>query len=194
MPHKDLKAALKGYPKEVILKNGTGVTLRPLGPGDEKGLFNMFERLSEDELWFLNHDVSDPKLIDAWIRDLDPDRVVSIVAILEGKFIANSVLMMKTYGAKGHIGKVRITVVPSFRENRLGTWMLFDLVNLGMDIGLQILVIRLVEDMDASVIHSVKKIGFVEEFLLKNYFLDKEGNPHNLITLTKRLSTEWGDF
>lgn len=194
MLHKDLKAALKGYPKEVILKNGTGVTLRPLGPGDEKGLFQMFKRLPEQELWFLNHDVSDQKLIDAWIRELDPDRVVSIVAILEGQFIANSVLMMKTYGAKSHIGKVRITVVPSFRENLLGTWMLLDLVNLSMSIGLQMLVMRLVEDMDASIIHSVKKLGFVEEFLLKDYFMDQEDNPHNLITLTKRLTTEWGDF
>ena len=44
---------LKGYPKEVILNDGTGVTRRPLGAGDEKPLFEMFKRFSEDELWFL---------------------------------------------------------------------------------------------------------------------------------------------
>ena len=79
-----LENVLKDYPKEVILKDGTGVTLRPLRDGDQDSLFAMFECFPKDELWFLNHDVNDPRLLDRWIRNLDSNRVVSILAILEG--------------------------------------------------------------------------------------------------------------
>ena len=188
------KNLFSDYPKEVILKDGTGATLRPLRNGDEKALFEMFERFSEDDLWFLNHDVSDPKLIAQWIKDLDLNRVISIVALLEGQIIANAVLMLKRYGAKSHIGKVRISVDPRQRDKRLGTWMLLDLVNLAIDMGLKMLVMRLVQDKDAGVINGIRKLEFLEEAVLKNYLIGREGNPHNLVVMTKRLPTECYNF
>jgi ribosomal protein S18 acetylase RimI-like enzyme len=179
------------YPKEVILKDGTGVTLRPLKHGDENALFEMFKLFSKDELWFLNHDVSDPRLFEDWVKGLDLNRVVSIVALLEGRIISNGALMMKQFGAKSHIGKVRIAVDPSFREKRLGTWMLLDLVNVSMAIGLKTVVMRLVQERDASLMNAVRKLDFTEEAVLENYVLDRGGNPCNLVIMTKRLPTEW---
>ena len=190
---RDFSELLKDYPKEVILKDGTGVTLRPLKDGDENTLFKMFRRLSVDDLWFLNHDVSDPGLIADWINNLDPNRVISIVALLEGRIVGNAVLMMKRHGAKSHIGKVRISVDPGFRDRRLGTWMLLDLVNLSMAMGLQMLVMRLVQDRDASLINGVRKLGFIEEAVLKNYLMGGEGQAHNLVIMTKRLPVECYD-
>ncbi len=189
-----LANVLKDYPKEVILKDGTGITLRSLADGDQDALYGMFHRFPKDELWFLNHDVNDRALIDQWIGNLNSRRVVSIVALLEGRVIANAVLMMKGYGAKKHIGKIRIAVAPDMREKRLGTWMLLDLINLGVAIGLRILVMRLIEDRDIDVIQGVKKLDFVEQAILKDYVLDMEENPHNLVILTKRLHTRWDDF
>jgi len=190
---RDFSELLKDYPKEVILKDGTGVTLRPLKDGDEDALFKMFRRLSVDDLWFLNHDVSDPGMIAEWINNLDPNRVISIVALMEGRIVGNAVLMMKRYGAKSHIGKVRISVDPGFRDRRLGTWMLLDLVNISMAMGLQMLVMRLVQDRDASIINSVRKLDFIEEAVLKNYLIGGGGQTHNLVIMTKRLPVECYD-
>ena len=190
---RDFSELLKDYPKEVILKDGTGVTLRPLKDGDEDALFKMFRRLSIDDLWFLNHDVSDPEMIAEWINNLDPNRVISIVALMEGRIVGNAVLMMKRYGAKSHIGKVRISVDPGFRDRRLGTWMLLDLVNLSMTMGLQMLVMRLVQDRDASLINGVRKLYFIEEAVLKNYLIGGGGQTHNLVIMTKRLPVECYD-
>ena len=175
----DHAEVLSGYPKEIILEDGTGVTIKPLEPGDEAALFEMFKQFSEDDLWFLNHDVSDPRLIDDWVKNLDLDRVISIVASLGGRIIANAALMRKSYGAKSHIGKIRISVDPSFREKRLG---------------LQMLVMRLVRDRDAYIISRVRKLDFIEELELKDYVLDREGNPHDLVIMTKRLPVEWDDI
>lgn len=191
--YQSVSDVFKDYPKEIILEDGTGVTLRPLMAGDEKPLFKMFKRFSEDDLWFLNHDVSDPKLIESWVRNLDLSRVISIVALLEGSIIANGALMRKSYGAKSHIGKVRISVDPSFREKRLGTWMLLDLITLAMALRLKMIVMRLIQDKDASVISGVKKLDFVEQVVIEDYVLDREGEPHNLVVMIKRLPVEWND-
>jgi hypothetical protein len=72
--------------------------------------------------------------------------------------------------------------------------MLLDLSNLAMAIGLEMLVMRLVRDRDAPAIRGVKKLGFVEEALLKDYVLDREENPHDMVIMTKRLAVEWDDF
>ena len=189
-----LASVLKDYPKEVILKDGSGVTLRPLMEGDQDALFQLFHRFSREELWFLNHDVNDPELMDRWVRNPDGRRVVSIVALLERRMIGNAALMMKDYGAKKHVGKIRIAVDPAMREKRLGTWMLLDLINLAVAIGLKILVMQLVEDRDMAVIRGVKKLNFVEQAVLKDHVLDMEENFHNLVILTKRLQTCWDDF
>jgi len=181
----------RDYPKEVILKDGTGVTLRPLRSGDENALFEMFKRFSKDELWFLNHDVLEPGLFKEWVENLDLNRVFSIIALLEGRIISNAALMVKHFGAKSHIGKVRIAVDPSFREKRLGTWMLLDLVNVAMSIGLKMVVMRLVQERDASLMRAVRKLDFNQEAVLEDYVLDRSGNPCNLVIMTKRLPTEW---
>ena len=101
---------------------------------------------------------------------------------------------MKHYGAKRHIGKVRVAVDPSFREKRLGTWMLLDLVNVAMAIGLKTVVMRLVQERDASVMSAVRKLDFTEEAVLEDYVLDRGGNPCNLVIMTKCLPTEWDQF
>jgi ribosomal protein S18 acetylase RimI-like enzyme len=184
---RDTAGALRDYPKEVILNDGTGVTLRPLRAGDTRALHEMFMRFSEDDRWFLNHDVSDPQRIESWMNDLDVQRLISLVALLRGRVIANAALMMKRYGAKSHIGKIRISVDPEYRERRLGTWMLLDLHNVAMALGLKRLTMRLVQGRDASIIAAVKRLAFEEVAVLRDYVLDRHGRPHDLVIMTKCL-------
>ncbi len=185
---------LKDYPKEVILKDGTGVTLRPLKTGDEDLLFNMFNRLSEDDRWFLDHDVSDSRMIEGWVKNADLDKVISIVAVLEGQIIAHATLIRKYPGAKRHRGKIRISVDPSFRGKHLATWMLLDLINLAMAMEVETLVMEMVEERDSSLIRSVKKLDFSEGAVLKDAVKDRDGTPHNLVIMVKRLQRLWDDI
>ncbi len=185
---------LKDYPKEVILKDGTGVTLRPLKKGDEDLLFEMFSRLSDDDRWFLDHDVGDFRLIEGWVKNEVLDKMISTVAVLEGQIIAHATLIRKYPGAKSHTGRIRISVDPSFREKHLATWMLLDLINLAMGMGLETLTMQMVEERDSSLIRSVKKLDFSEEAVLKDYVKDRDGTPCNLVIMFKRLHRLWDDI
>jgi len=185
---------LKDYPKEVILKDGTGVTLRPLKTGDEDLLFKMFNRLSEDDRWFLDHDVGDSRMIEGWVKNADLDKVISIAAVLEGQIIAHATLIRKYPGAKRHMGRIRISVDPSFRGKHLATWMLLDLINLAMAMEVETLVMEMVEERYSSLIRSVKKLDFSEGAVLKDAVKDRDGTPHNLVIMVKRLQRLWDDI
>jgi hypothetical protein len=185
---------LQGFPKEVILKDGTGVTLRPLRPGDEEALLGMFRCLPPDDLWFLDQDVGDGRRIAGGIDGLNERRMVSIVALLEERVVAHAVLSTKRSGAGSHIGEIRVLVAPPFRDRRLGTWMLLELTNLSIALGLRTLVMPLVRDRDAPIIHGVKGLDFQEEAVLKDFLLDREGHPHDLAIMIKRLPERWNDF
>jgi hypothetical protein len=71
--------------------------------------------------------------------------------------------------------------------------MLLDLINLAMAMGLETILMQLVEDRDAALIRSVKKLEFFEKAVLKDYAKDREGNPHNLVIMVKRLHRLWDD-
>jgi hypothetical protein len=69
--------------------------------------------------------------------------------------------------------------------------MLLGLINLAMGMGLETLIMQLVQDRDAALIRSVKKLEFHEKAVLKDYAKDREGNPHNLVIMLKRLHRLW---
>jgi len=183
----------KAYPKEIILSDGTGLTLRPLRAGDEEALHRMFGRFPPDDRWFLEGDVTDFDLIKRWVNQRDSEKKVALVGELEGRIIAHAYLNRRYYGSKGHVGKIRVSVDPAFRERHLGTWVLLDLVNLAMSMGLELLVMDLVEGRDVSVIRGLKKLDFDQEAVLKGYVRDQEGLSNNLVIMVKRLHQGWKD-
>jgi ribosomal protein S18 acetylase RimI-like enzyme len=182
---------LEAYPKEVILRDGTGVTLRPVSSDDGPLLGEMLRRLSDEDRWFLGLGVDVPAFTETWIRFAETERVFSIAAVLEGRMIAVAALVSERPGAEGHVGQVRISVAPGYRERRLGTWMLLDLINAAMSMGLERLVMRLVEGRDDSIIRGVMKLGFNREARLDKFVKDMEGGFHNLDLMVKRLPREW---
>ncbi|MFO7784880.1 MAG: N-acetyltransferase family protein [Thermodesulfobacteriota bacterium] len=182
---------MKDYPKEVILRDGSGVTLRPIAPHDGPMLERMLHRLSEEDRWFLGLDEDVSAFVQMWIRFAGTDRVFSIAAVLEGRMIAVAALVRERPGAEGHVGHVRISVTPEYRERRLGTWMLMDLINAAMSMGLERVVMRLVEGRDDTIIRGVEKLRFNREATLEDFVKDMEGNFHNLDLMVKRLPREW---
>jgi GNAT superfamily N-acetyltransferase len=182
---------MKDYPKEVILRDGSGVTLRPVSAEDGPLLGRMLARLSEEDRWFLGLGEDVTAFVKGWIRFAGTERVFAIAAELEGEMIAVAALVRERAGSEGHVGQIRISVDPGYRERRLGTWMLLDLINAAISMGLERLVMRLVEGRDDLIRRGVEKLRFTREAVLESFVKDMEGNFHNLGLMVKRLPLEW---
>jgi RimJ/RimL family protein N-acetyltransferase len=184
----------KRYPKEIILKDRTPVTLRLLEPEDRDALIRFYREMDVAFTWYLKEDPCSPAVIDKWLRYQQEGRSFAIVACNEDLIVAHASLMLRPYGARKHIGRLRIIVVPEFSHKQLGTWMIFDLTKRAMELELERIRIDFVVGIDDYAIHAVQKLDFVKEGLLRDYIQDPDGRYHDYQIMVKQLHKGWSDF
>jgi len=56
---------IEAYPKTVMLRDGTQVELRPLLAEDRGRLLDFFQRIPEEECYYLKENVTSPEVIQA---------------------------------------------------------------------------------------------------------------------------------
>ncbi len=182
------------YPKEILLKDGTEVFLRVLEPGDEEALVKFFQGTHISFRWFLKEDPCDPNVIKKWIDNQDKGKSFSIIATHEDRIVANASLLLRPWGGRKHVGRLRIMVAPDFQSRRLGTWIVFDLIKRAMEMGLEKLRADFVVGIEDKAIRAVRKLEFIEEGRLQDYIQDEHGNYYDYMITIKQLHKDWSDF
>lgn len=182
------------YPKEVVLKNKKEAIIRPLEKTDESMLMSFYGSMPEKDRWYLRYDVTDPAVIRRWIEAIGTGAVYSIVAVAEDRIVAHASLHMREFGSTRHVGRLRIMVLPKFRHQRLGTWMLLDLIQLAMDKGLNDLRADFVVGVEDAAIEAAYKLDFFKIAVLKEYVKSPRGIRYDLQIMVKRLHRSYGDF
>lgn len=85
-------------------------------------------------------------------------------------------------------------VASDFRNLQLGTWMVFDLIRRGMEMGLEKIRADFVIRLEDSAIEVFKKIDFIEEAVLRDYIQDQQGKYYDYQIMIKQLHKELSDF
>jgi len=178
---------LYSYPKHVLLKDGTELSMRPLRKEDEKELHQYFLRLPQKEVARLKHDVTDPELISKWIYDLDYDIAFPLVAMDNDRIVANGTLKFNMIGWRKHQGEIRTTVDPEYREKGLSTVLVKNMIEIAKSMGLEQLTAELAPTLDEAYF-LFEKIGFKEAAVLKNFIKDQEGTYEDLVVMIMDLS------
>lgn len=182
------------YPKECLLKECQEAIIRPLEAGDRIGLEAFYQAIPKEDRWLMRYDVLNPDVLDKWFDEIHRDYVKSIIALCENRIVGHGSLHRRLHGATRHVGRFRVLVLPDFRQQRLGTWLLLDLIQLAMDADLEALRTDLVAGMEDAAIEAVRKFDFFKEAVLRDYVKDPDGNPHDLLIMIKRLHRGWSDF
>jgi RimJ/RimL family protein N-acetyltransferase len=184
---------LDEYPKEIRLKDGTPVTLRPLERGDADALVAFFQRVPAQDRWYQRHDVTDEALVRQWALAVDYERVIPIVAVWEGRIIGDATLHRHRYGSSRHVGEIRVVIDPAARARRLGTWMLLDLIHLATGLGLEKLVAQIAGG-DTAALRALRQLDFVREGVIPELHKDQAGELLDLVIMVKNLAPPWTDF
>ena len=185
-----------GYPRPLILKNGEEVWLRLLDSvNDEQGIFDFYARLTETDRWYLWHDVSDPKVVRECILGYDERLVLPVVAVNQHDDIVGKGTLYRHFpGARGHITRVRVVVDPAYRNQRLGTYLLMDLIQLSMNLGLKIITADFIKGVEDGAIRAARKLDFFEQAVIPDYAKDQRGNSYDLALMVKRIHSGYDDF
>lgn len=157
-----LRRALTPYPRAVELPDGATVVLRPLVARDRDRLVALFIDIPHEELRNLQDNVSDPAVVLRWCRNLNYDRVLPIVAELDGKLVGDATLHRRAVGPMRQIGRYRAYVRPEYRNRGIGTVLLQEVMRIAREVGLTQLAVELYEDQ--TVLRRVfSRYGFREE-------------------------------
>jgi len=190
-PNNETKYMIKEYPKKVILKGGEQVVLRPLVKNDKQKLIEFFSRIPLEDRMFLKEDVTDKNVIESWIKNLDYNRVIPIIAETEDKkIIGDATLHIRTFGWRRHVGEIRIVTDREFRRQHLGFLLAKEIFHQALSLKLEKVLAEMMENQHAA-INVFKALGFVKEAVLKNHVMDLNGNKNNLIIMTQNVASLW---
>ncbi|MCB2192949.1 MAG: GNAT family N-acetyltransferase [Deltaproteobacteria bacterium] len=185
-----------GYPRPLILKSGEEVWLRPVRPEeDDKEMFAFLSRLSADDRWYLDFDATDPETVRYNFINYNPNKVLPIVATnAKEQIVALATLERRPKGARAHIGRVRVVVQPFYRNQRLGTYLLLDLIQLAVNLGLRVLTAEFIKGIEDNAIRAARRLDFFEQAVVPEYAKDSRGNRYDLAIMVKRIHRGYDDF
>jgi L-amino acid N-acyltransferase YncA len=166
-----------------MLRDRTEAIIRPLAEADKTALLNFFQRIPEEERYYLKENVTAPAVIQEWTSNIDCQRVFPIVALHEDEIIADATLHLRRARARQHIGEIRVVVEPGYREVGLGGRLIRELLDVAAGLGLHKVVFELVADQDEPAILAAGSAGFREVAVLKEHVRDMWGNFQDLVLM-----------
>jgi len=184
------RVPMEKYRKKVTLTDGTQVLIRAVRPDDEDRLLEFFTSIPEEDRLFLRDDVTKGDVVERWLRDLDYDRVLPLVADLEGKIVADATLHMSPHGWTRHVGEIRMVVSRPFQKKGLGTILARELFHFAVQKGLEKIEAEIM-DGQVGALKAFSSLGFEQEAVLKNQLMDLKGTKHDLIILSSDVSELW---
>ena len=184
---------LSAYPKEIVLREGPEVVLKPMTEHDAGALLRFFLKIPSADRFYLKEDVTLPTVTQRWARELDYDRALPLLAWIDGQVVADATLHRQRAGARRHVGEVRILVDPDYRNRGLGTAMIRELATIANESGLEILTFELVAEKEDAAIAAAKFVGFVPVGVLRGHAKDPDSHPRDLVMLEMPLGKwfEW---
>jgi len=174
---------IASYPKTIMLRDGTQVELRPLLAEDGGRLLDFFQRIPEEERYYLKESVTSPEVVQTWTRNIDFSRAIPIIAVLGEQIIADATLHRSRAIARCHMGELRIVVDPRYRELGLGRRLIRELLDIAAELDLQKVTFQLVDHWERRAIAAAASEGFREVATLRDWVHDFWGDYRDLVIM-----------
>ena len=184
---------LEEYPKEVILRDGSKVTMRPVVKEDEEALYQFFKGLSKEDRLYLRDDVADRTVIKSWMDNIDYEKVLPILAFDGDTVVADATLHRNPHGWMRHVGEIRMSVAGSHRGRGLARVIAAEIFQQAVGYGLDKLVAEMLT-IQKNAQRVFGRLGFQEEAILKDHGIDAAGKKHDLIIMSNDVTTLWENW
>jgi L-amino acid N-acyltransferase YncA len=175
---------LNKYQKEVKLKDGNKILLRPMVTEDQDALYTFFKAVPKEDARYLRDDVASKLLVEKWAKNLEYTRTLPVLALKNGSIIADATLNRRRFGWKWHLGTVRLFVHKDYRKVGLGQLMIEEIADIAYKLELEKLIAE-VPDINISAINAFTKAGFYRVATIPNLVKDRENRPLDVVVMIK---------
>jgi len=159
---------------------GRTVVLRALVAEDRNQMIAFARALPEDDLLFLERDITQPAEVDAWIKDIVDGRVVSLVAWEDDIVLGYATTDRGNARWLCHVAELRVVVAPSAREIGIGRLLLELAFEMVLEMGVTKVIARMTPEQTGA-LKLFQRLGFAEEAVLRDHALDANGVTHDLL-------------
>ncbi|HWK85689.1 MAG TPA: GNAT family N-acetyltransferase [Caldimonas sp.] len=172
----------RAYPRKIVCGD-VEVELRLLVPADEAAVLAFARRLSTQDLLFLRRDISQPKVVAAWMQATRDGGIVTLLALRGSTVVACATVVRDALSWSRHVGELRVIVEASMRGKGLGQDLTQEAFAIALEMGLDKMIAHMTADQRGA-IAVFEGLGFRAEALLHDHVMDRDGKKHDIVILS----------
>ena len=167
--------------------DGGHIHLRMMRPGDEAAVLAFARAIPAHDLLFLRRDITQLDVVEDWLRDIESGDALTILAKRNGTVIGYGTIHRDSLSWSAHVAELRVLVSAEFRGKGLGRLLTQEAFKSALASGIEKMVARMTLDQKGA-IATFESLGFRPEALLKDHVKDRDGELHDLIMMSHRVS------
>src|SRR6202051_1651232 len=171
----------RSYPRHVKTDAGE-IEFRLMARADEAAVLAFAQKLPTHDLLFLPRNISQPKVLSAWINEIERGAIKSLLAVKGGEVVGCGTVVRDPHSWSPHIGEIRMVVSLDVRGLGVGRALSQETFALALSDGLEKLSVQMTVDQQAA-IALFESLGFKAEALLRDHVRDVDGKNDTLVVL-----------
>ena len=171
----------RSYPRQVKTDGGD-VEFRLMSRVDEAAVLAFAQKLPTHDLLFLPRNISQPKVLSAWINEIERGPITSLLAVKARTVVGCGTLVRDPHSWSPHVGEIRMVVSLDVRGQGVGRALSQETFALALGAGLEKLSVQMTVDQQAA-IALFEGLGFKAEGLLRDHVRDVAGKTHDIVVL-----------
>ena len=174
------------YPKRLESDRGT-FEIRLMQATDAGDALAFARSLPEHDLLFLPRNITGPKVLAAWMNQVERGAIESLVVMCDGRMVGFSAVVSDPRSWSTHVGELRVLIAPDVRDAGIGRMLIQESFLVAIARGLEKLTAQMTTDQKKA-IAVFQDLGFMAEALLRDQVKDREGETHDIIVLSHNVA------
>lgn len=176
----------RSYPRRATTDSGE-IELRLMERADEAGVLDFARKLPAHDLLFLPRNISEPKVLSAWINEIERGAITSLLAVRSNKVVGCGTLVRDPHSWSPHVGEIRMVVSVDLRGKGVGRALLQETFVIALNTGLEKLSVQMTVDQKGA-IALFESLGFKAEALLRDHVQGLDGSKHDIVVLSHHVA------
>jgi ribosomal protein S18 acetylase RimI-like enzyme len=172
---------VRTYPRRVMTEGGE-IEFRHMTAADEAAVLAFAQKLPVHDLLFIPRNISEPKVLSAWIKEIERGGMTSLLAWKGSTVVGCGTIVRDLLSWSPHVGEIRMVVSKDVRGLGVGRALSQETFALALGAGLEKIVVQMTVDQTGA-IALFESLGFRAEALLHDQVRDLAGRTHDIVVL-----------
>ena len=177
-----IEYALEKYPLRKELEGGIQCLVRPAETSDQTAYEEFLTALPDDERMFVRHRFLDAPVFHKGFEEFDFEENLPLLALADGRIVADATLHQRQGGWKRHIGLVSLLTHPEYRNIGLADLLINEMMVIAEHCGLSKLEAEFNGEREVA-IKAFAMCGFRELARVPKYVQDMKAQDHDYVLM-----------